>query len=103
MSDSDDWALGASDASDCDFAASNHDGDAPRTIAMAGTLLYVGTRLRNPSVTTRPLPPPASFHWHFMCRRRYLPDQNLIFDSATQLVYANIGTAPPLPATESDA
>jgi hypothetical protein len=24
---------------------------------------------------------------------RYLPDQNLIFDTDTQLVYANIGTA----------
>ena len=26
---------------------------------------------------------------------RYLPDQDLIFDSTTQLLYANIGTAPP--------
>ena len=29
---------------------------------------------------------------------RYLPDQNLIFDTATQLVYANIGTLQPRPS-----
>ena len=83
MSDSDDWVPDASDSQGSDFTASNQDDATIRTVPMAGTLLYVNSRTINFKIRA---------HVVSSCRSgRYLPDSNLIFDTATQLVYANIG------------
>ncbi len=105
MSDSEDWALDASDSLGSgfgDYPSSNHGhagnaaGDDLPTIPMSGTLLYAEL--------------PSLFQTALVnllySRRvgRYLPDHNLIFDTATQLVYANIGTLqsrPSLSATRA--
>jgi hypothetical protein len=90
MSDSEEWALDASDSPGSGFGddpSSNHGlagnaaGDDLPTIPMSGTLLYAVAFSNS-----------ACEFAMFMSCGRYLPDQNLIFDTATELVYANIGT-----------